>query len=220
MLSHPVEPTLADERRELRSRLEEKYRLFATIEVQGEPHLEIFQREGEAAPPQVLDDAAYSARFDGSGLDTNFPRNGPVGPVEFQHAADHRLGNGMWLRGFELGEPTVAAGEDLDVTLFWQATEVIPDDYYVSVQLIDTDDLRKAGQRDGEPGCNQVPTSIWIPGDLVSDRYRVPIAEDATAGDYTLLVTVYSEDGPVELMDEAGNAMGVSVNLGDVLVVN
>ena len=70
--------------------------------------------------------------------------------------------------------------------------------------MIDLHDLRKAGQRDGEPGCNRYPTSAWIAGDLISDRYRVPVAEDASPGEYTLLVSVYSEDGSVDVIDEAG----------------
>ena len=220
LLSYPVEPTLADERRQLRSRVEEKYELFATIEVNGEPHLEVFQKAGRPIEPQVLDDAVYSAMFDGNSVDADFRRNGPVGPVEFQYPADHRLRNGMWLRGFELGQASIAAGDDLDVTLFWQAAEAIPDDYDVSIQLIDMVDLRKAGQRDGQPGCNQYPTSMWIPGDLISDRYRVPVADDAVAGDYTLLVTVYSGDGPVERIDDAGNPIGTSIPLADVRIVN
>jgi len=218
MLAHPVEPTLADEREEIRRGLEDKYELLATIEVNSEPRLEIFERTKAPIMPYVVDDAVYSAIARRNHLHDNFPRNGPTGKVRFPFSADYRLRNGMWLQGYDLSSAVVSPGEALDITLYWQATEKIPDDYFVSLQLIDLGDLRKAGQRDGEPGCNMYPTSSWIVGDVISDRYRVPIADDATEGQYTLLLTVYSQDSQVEYIDEAGNAAGISIPLAEIRV--
>ena len=218
MLAYAVEPTLADEREEIRRGLEDNYQLLATIEVKGEPRLEVFARTTEPTTVYVVDDAVYSAAAKVSRIDDAFPRNGPVGTVQFPYSADYRLRNGMWLRGYDLSSTVVSAGEVLDVTLYWQAAEKIPDDYDVSLQIIDLADLRKAGQRDGGPGCNMVPTSSWIVGDVICDRYRVPIVDDAAEGRYTLLLTVYSQDGQVETIDDVGNPAGISIPLADIHV--
>ena len=220
ILAHPVEPTLADERDSLRGQLEEKYQLFATVDVGGEPHIEVFQRGRQPIQPQTLDDADYSRMHTGGDTDLALLRDGPIGQADMQFAADYRLQNGMWLRGFALEPSSVQAGDDLVVTLFWQAVQVIDNDYDVSVQVIDMQDQRKAGQRDGEPGCNQFPTTSWIPGDLIADRYRVPIAEDALAGDYTLLITVYTDEGPVDVLDGAGYPSGTSIRLTGTRITN
>ncbi|HXF61504.1 MAG TPA: hypothetical protein VNK95_07800, partial [Caldilineaceae bacterium] len=93
------------------------------------------------------------------------------------------------------------------------APDARPGDYFVSIQVIDLATTGKAGQRDGKPGCNRFPTTTWVVGDRIFDRYHVPIAPDARPGDYTLFVTLYSMDEaqttqtPLPATDGAGNAV-------------
>jgi hypothetical protein len=62
----------------------------------------------------------------------------------------------------------------------------------------------KAGQRDGEPGCNRFPTTTWVPGDTIFDRYFVPIGDEVEPGEYTLYVKMYNEQGTLMVTDSNG----------------
>jgi hypothetical protein len=58
------------------------------------------------------------------------------------------------------------------------------------------------GQRDGQPVGGTYPTSLWLPGEVVSDVYEIPVRADAAPGAHRLEVGMYvTETGarlPVE----------------------
>ncbi|MCB0093835.1 MAG: hypothetical protein KDE54_38380, partial [Caldilineaceae bacterium] len=93
-------------------------------------------------------------------------------------------------------------------------------DYVVFNQIIDLSDGHKAGQRDGEPVCNSLPTSTWPQGRVIVDRYDIPIAPDAPPRAYTLLVGMYGRDSGerVPIFDASGQGMGEAVQLGEMRV--
>ncbi|NDJ62718.1 MAG: hypothetical protein GYB67_16465 [Chloroflexi bacterium] len=68
----------------------------------------------------------------------------------------------------------VAAGDDLTLTLIWQALAPIERDYTVFVHLVNGLDADGAilDQRDRMPVAGRYPTSLWQPGEYVRDVYR------------------------------------------------
>jgi len=90
--------------------------------------------------------------------------------------ADYVFGGVARLLGYELGDDSVAAGEPLDVTLYWQALEPMAEDYSVYVQA---SGWRQAlDQQDSYPGGGAYPTRRWLPGQIIRDRYRLVAPAD------------------------------------------
>ncbi|MGC9521870.1 MAG: ArnT family glycosyltransferase [Anaerolineae bacterium] len=106
------------------------------------------------------------------------------------------FGDGMVLTSYDVSDLVIAPGRSLTVTLNWRCTAPIPEDYTVSVQLID-DRWRKAAQSDEWPLGGQAPTSSWQVGEAVADERVLTVASDAEPGAYALQVAAYTakEDG-------------------------
>ncbi len=83
--------------------------------------------------------------------------------------------------GYDLSAEALAPGETLSLTLYWQCLAPLANDYKVFVHLLDAEG-RKQGQRDAMPNGGQTPTSTWVVGDLLADRYEVPVEATAPAG--------------------------------------
>jgi 4-amino-4-deoxy-L-arabinose transferase-like glycosyltransferase len=111
---------------------------------------------------------------------------------------DVRLEHGIQLVGYVLRDEAGGAvdrlgaqpGQQVRLTLYWQAGSSIPEDYVVFVHVLDeTGWLR--GQQDNQPRQGTFPTRAWIPGELVVDAYHIPIAADAPPGQYSIEVGMY-----------------------------
>ena len=216
-----VEPDEQGYNNVLRQQAEEKgYKLFGTVLVNGQPRLRIYKMSQTPLKPKVFNSDAYEQRFDQTLSGPLFERNGPTADPAIQHPLDLRFGDAIHLRGYRLDQTHAVAKGGVELTLYWQATQPLDKGYSVFTQIIDMQDFHKAGQRDGEPGCNEYPTNFWRPGDVMVDRYYIPIFPDAKAGDYTLLIGMY--DGhtgdrlPVTASD--GQSLGDAYGLTGVTV--
>lgn len=218
MLANPVEPGLADEAAELRRQVQDDHELFGTVLVQGRPALEIYQIGKNGIAPQQFPLENYATHFDQTLTAPDFERNGPVGQPQIQHPVDIRFGEAIWLKGYRLDQPQAKVGSSAELTLYWQASARIEQDYFVFVQVIDMTDFHKAGQRDGQPSCNHHPTTTWLPGDIIADRYTIPIEADARPGEYTLLIGMYVGDQRLEIYTADGQPVGNQLELAKLQV--
>jgi len=100
------------------------------------------------------------------------------------------FGNRIQLLGFDLKPGRVHPGEGLELTLFWRALAPVEADYTVFTHLTD-DEERIWGQQDNPPRCNTYPTSRWQPGEIIADPFYIRVDENASPGDYTLMVGLY-----------------------------
>jgi 4-amino-4-deoxy-L-arabinose transferase-like glycosyltransferase len=98
------------------------------------------------------------------------------------------LAPGLALLGFDLPRTSVAPGDSLPLTLYWQSTRLLPSDYEVTVQLLD-----KAGkvvaERTSRPGGESYPTTRWRVGEALRNWHDLSIGADAPAGLYQLVVS-------------------------------
>jgi hypothetical protein len=101
-----------------------------------------------------------------------------------------RFDQGISLAGYTLLTPSVAAGQPLLVTLFWQAEGGTARPYKVFVQLLDAGE-RLWGQQDIEPGGGAHPTDTWFPGMTLRDTYGLVVQPSAPPGEYRLAVGLY-----------------------------
>ncbi len=83
------------------------------------------------------------------------------------------------------------APDRLSIRLLWGARWPIPANHGISLRL------RGAAGReippiDTQPGYGFLPTSMWRPGEMITDRYEFPLPTDILAGEmYTLSVVLY-----------------------------
>lgn len=180
---------------EQRRQLAEDYALWGVVTTNGAPHMEIYTKRALVDlpadhTPQEFASEAYVPVYNETML-APFTRNGPLGAQPIPNPTAIRYGEHISLLGYQLGQNSTVAGGEVEVTLYWSTDALLTEDFYVSIQLIDLSDATKAGQRDGEPGCNRFPTSSWIPGDRIYDRYHVPIQDAVRPGTYSVLVKLY-----------------------------
>ncbi|MEM4204992.1 MAG: glycosyltransferase family 39 protein, partial [Candidatus Methanomethylicaceae archaeon] len=99
--------------------------------------------------------------------------------------SDRRL---HWL-GYSLVKRNVTPGETISVWFEWQLVMTTDRDYTVFVHLVKDNVLW--GQEDRQPLFGLWPSSQWLPGIRVVDRFDVPVPRDAPPGSYHLYFGVY-----------------------------
>jgi hypothetical protein len=151
---------------------------------------------------------------------------GDVTVDEIQHRVDYRLGDAIRLVGYDLPRDEVQPGERVPLTLYWQATAAVPTRYKVFTHLLGEtynagNDTFLWGQQDNEPGEGQALTTLWPPGELIVDPYRIPVAPDAPPGTYTLEVGMYGlvEAARLPVTGPDGAPQGDAILLAEIQVV-
>jgi len=118
---------------------------------------------------------------------------------------------------------TVRAGRALHLDLTWLALAEPRDSYTVFIHLIDGAGNMVAGH-DYTPLGGACPTYLWfpkwLPGQALTDPYRLSVPADVPAGDYYLEVGMYGMTSlrRLSVVDLAGNLAGDRVILGPVRV--
>jgi hypothetical protein len=125
---------------------------------------------------------------------------------------DARLGDRIRLDGYTLLTPSAAPGDIVQLALFWRCNAPIKERYKVFVHLLDGDGAIVA-QTDREPGGDLLPTNVWKPDEPIVDRYGVLLPADASAGNYQIVIGMYSLEGKrLPIFDE-------EVEIGDALAL-
>ncbi len=111
----------------------------------------------------------------------------------FRHRADATLEGVARLVGYDI-EPapgaSVAPGEAVKLTLYWQAIGEPEREYTVFTHLVGPDG-KIWGQKDNPPVRGARPTTTWVKGEYVADEYLIPLNPQAPPGRYTLYVGMY-----------------------------
>ena len=111
-------------------------------------------------------------------------------PEDIEHPVRVNLGDYVTLLGYDLAETQVTPGGTLHLTLYWQAQQRMETSYKVFTHLLDAQN-RTWGQRDSIPVGGAYPTTGWLPGEIVIDRYEIKVKPDTSAGEYVLEVGMY-----------------------------
>jgi 4-amino-4-deoxy-L-arabinose transferase-like glycosyltransferase len=129
--------------------------------------------------------------------------------AEIPHPMTARLGESVRLAGYGLYRDrgilgkgalspgaTVRPGERLFLDLYWQAHGSVGANYVVFTHLVGAAHNPATGnplwaQDDHEPLRGGCPTSLWLPGRLLRDRYELVLPADTPAGEYLLEVGMY-----------------------------
>jgi hypothetical protein len=118
----------------------------------------------------------------------------------------------MRLLGYQLDRREVAPEEDLQITLYWQAITAMDENYVTFVHVFGRDG-QKIAQRDSYHGLGNYPSSLWSPGEIAADRYRVSVAADA-AGPVLARIEVglyeFDTEHRLTAFDPQGNPVSTS----------
>ncbi|MBN1640559.1 MAG: DUF2723 domain-containing protein [Anaerolineae bacterium] len=103
----------------------------------------------------------------------------------------------------------LAPGEALSLEVRWECLQAMEDDYTLTVQLIAPDGSLR-GQADGWPQEGTHPTSAWVEGEAIEDRYVVRLDPDAPSGSYRIAIGWYLLETMQRLpvLDATGRATG------------
>lgn len=98
---------------------------------------------------------------------------------------DLRFGDAIRLIGYDLNRHRAQPGEDITVTLCWEALEevdakALEQNYAYLVHFLGPEETI-VGARNTHPGLGRYPTSRWSPGDRFCDIVEVPVKTWAPA---------------------------------------
>lgn len=117
------------------------------------------------------------------------------------------------LLGYDLEPGTQAeSGTPLELTLYWQATEGVNQNYSALTHLVDESRNLYAGQDNLHPGG--VPMRTWEPWGFVRDAHRLVIPPGTPPGDYFVNVGLYHPGTWARLPVTAGDT-----SWGDVVAL-
>lgn len=104
-----------------------------------------------------------------------------------------RLGDSLVVRGYQIENESLKAGQDLNLKVYWQTDTPLAVDYTVFTQLLNSQGTLAASW-DSQPLGGYFPTSQWPTREIVTDIVRLPLPADLPPGDYTLITGLYRLD--------------------------
>ncbi|MBI1876941.1 MAG: hypothetical protein HYR94_01670, partial [Chloroflexi bacterium] len=147
----------------------------------------------------------------------NRPRQFDRPPMQYPLNAN--FANTLTLLGYDLPQNRVQPGATFPITLHWRAERTMGQNLIVFNHLLDQAAIQRGG-------ADRVPqlyytTLLWVPGEIVSDAYDVPIAADAPPGVYWLDVGLYTSEQPtfsLPLFDNGQPLDRNSIRLGPLKI--
>jgi hypothetical protein len=135
----------------------------------------------------------------------------PEAVAATSQAASVNFGDQIQLVRYELSGTGALPGDDMGLTLYWQALRPLSQEYTVFVHLRGQDGSL-VSQDDYPPLKNLYPTYYWSGGQLVPDPRTLSIPGDVGPAWYRLEVGLYGSDGDQRLpvVDASGSEDGDS----------
>ena len=178
----------------------------------GEVRLRLEQRQDEMVAAQVETPSLLVVKTEARQFDI---------PAMAQPVSANFAGYVMLL-GYDLSQVRAQPGQNLSVTLYWQALRTIGADLVLFNHLIGPDGRQWSGQ--DRQAQDVYSTMFWAPLEVVQDSFSLPIPANAPAGDYYLLVGLYLPVGQAGVslpLVENGQMTDVThVAIGPIEVAN
>lgn len=121
-----------------------------------------------------------------------------------QHPLAATFGDGISLLGYDLDPAATGSGGAIHLRLYWQAGELLSEDYAVFVHLLGKDGQLWA-QHDGQPEGGFYPTSFWDEGEVLVDEHEIVLGPDTPPGEYQIVTGLYRLAAGERLAVDAGD---------------
>lgn len=103
--------------------------------------------------------------------------------------------NQVELVGYEINTLAPAAGETVELTLYWRALQPIPSDYIVFAHIVDPRTTAIYAGSDAMPANWTAPTSSWQAGAIVADTHSMTVNADTPPDIYAVEIGLYLNPG-------------------------
>jgi hypothetical protein len=157
-----------------------------------------------------------------------FVAPGPNGPLKVT------IGDFAWLAGYDLSTTQNYAGENVYLTLWWQALKPADLDYSVYIHLWNAREQKLAAQWGDEPVFGAYSlwdrvvgekiavgyhTRLWQPGETIRDEWKLTLPKDIPPGVYEFRIGLYdSVSGRRLPITREGVVIGEHIRLPDFTV--
>jgi 4-amino-4-deoxy-L-arabinose transferase-like glycosyltransferase len=148
-----------------------------------------------------------------------------LGDVTIPHRLDVDFGDNVRLLGYGIETEAPHPGGTVHLALYWQARGTVAGRYKVFTHLLgDAFNAETGnflwGQQDNEPVNLTRPTTSWRTGEVIVDRYAIPIAGHAPPGAYQIEVGMYdpATGERLPVLDEGGTAVSDHLILSEIEV--
>jgi hypothetical protein len=136
-----------------------------------------------------------------------------------EHTVNANFADTLTLLGYDLPARRVQPGDSFPVTLHWRAERSIGQNLLVFNHLLDQAAIQHGG-------ADRIPqlyytTLLWVPSEIVSDTYDVPVNANAPPGVYWLDVGLYPSSQPTFSLPLFENGQPIdrnSVHLGPLKI--
>jgi hypothetical protein len=117
---------------------------------------------------------------------------------------DQNFQNQIRLVGYEYSGRSLAAGEPLTVTLYWEALRPISADYLVQLRLLLAENRDQvAANLEERPLAGARPTTSWQPGELIVDPHTI-FLDPGLSGNLYLVQLALEEAGTEQRLNLVG----------------
>jgi len=121
-------------------------------------------------------------------------------PATFQPPNPFRLAinDDLVLAGYTLEPKNTPPGENLWVTLYWQALTSVSHDYVILLRLLGREG-QEAAYWLGRPVRSGYPSIEWQPGQIVQDPWLLTVPAEAKPGVYRLEIALFDAETEAEV---------------------
>jgi len=140
-------------------------------------------KTGNRLPAYNLDHQPLGDEFIVGPLYIHSSGNDPITP---QYSLQAMFGDNFELLGYSIYP---VAEDSTEIELYWKTNTSSNVDYTVFVQLLDEQN-QVIAQIDAQPLPGLYPTSHWQPGDIIADKFILPVSTDQITG-HSLITGMY-----------------------------
>jgi hypothetical protein len=117
-----------------------------------------------------------------------------------QFEADYRFVQPIRLIGYNMNIARAVVGKPLSFGLYFSADGPVAGNYQIFTHLIAADGSI-AAQQDHIAGADSYPTSLWLSGNLILNRFQIDLPADLAPGEYRIEIGLYDPSGRLKLID-------------------
>jgi hypothetical protein len=116
-----------------------------------------------------------------------------VGSLDVPNPLSVNFDHQIELIGYELSTLTPAAGDSVELTLYWRALQPLGKDYTVFAHILDPQTTTIYAGSDAAPA--NTPTSGWQSGEVFTDTHTLTVNPEAPPGIYEVEIGLYLNPG-------------------------
>ena len=117
-----------------------------------------------------------------------------------QYPLNEAFAEPVRITGYNVDSRRISIDTPLRFGLYLEAEQPIAGNYQIFTHLVAPDGTLIA-QADHIAGADSYPTSLWQPGNLLYNRFEIPVPAGTPPGEYQVLIGLYDQRGRLKLPD-------------------